>query len=288
MRLTLAQLIGEIITDTKIICDNCGWSWNKEDGGDDLYMCHKCGHNNMPHALENFNDTKVSQQLKNYIEDYTDINLKLLKDLIKLKPKYPQQLDPREGGNKFGYRGTTFNKEFINKLKVKSSSNGTTEYEVPSNLKITSKGKRGFLSFSTDEDVAKGFGHYSGYVDHKKSDDRVGGYVKVSLDNPNFILHPDYMGELSKDMEYSKESEKETLFIGNSYTPESIIVVDEKIYKENFKDGKKKGKSRPGRVKKSGASCNGSVTDLRRKAKNASGEKAKMYHWCANMKGGKK
>ena len=23
-------------------------------------------------------------------------------------------------------------------------------------------------------------------------------------------------------------------------------------------------------------------------AKNASGEKAKMYHWCANMKGGKK
>ena len=58
--------------------------------------------------------------------------------------------------------------------------------------------------------------------------------------------------------------------------------------KENFADGKKKGKSRPGRVKKSGASCNGSVTDLRARAKKASGEKAKMYHWCANMKGGKK
>ena len=57
---------------------------------------------------------------------------------------------------------------------------------------------------------------------------------------------------------------------------------------ENFADGKKKGKSRPGRVKKSGASCNGSVTSLRKKAKNASGEKAKMYHWCANMKGGRK
>ena len=57
---------------------------------------------------------------------------------------------------------------------------------------------------------------------------------------------------------------------------------------ENFADGKKKGKSRPGRVKRSGASCNGSVTDLRKRAKNASGEKAKMYHWCANMKSGKK
>jgi len=57
---------------------------------------------------------------------------------------------------------------------------------------------------------------------------------------------------------------------------------------ENLADGKVKGKSRPGRVKRSGASCDGSVTDLRKRAKNASGEKARMYHWCANMKGGKK
>ena len=57
---------------------------------------------------------------------------------------------------------------------------------------------------------------------------------------------------------------------------------------ENFADGKKKGKSRPGRVKRAGASCNGSVTALRKRAKNASGEKARMYHWCANMKSGRK
>ena len=56
---------------------------------------------------------------------------------------------------------------------------------------------------------------------------------------------------------------------------------------ENFADGKKKGKSRPGRVKKSGASCSGSVTSLRKKAK-AGGEKGRMYHWCANMKSGRK
>ena len=57
---------------------------------------------------------------------------------------------------------------------------------------------------------------------------------------------------------------------------------------ENFADGKVKGKSRPGRVKKAGASCKGSVTDLKAKAKKYSGEKGKMYQWCANMKGGKK
>lgn len=56
---------------------------------------------------------------------------------------------------------------------------------------------------------------------------------------------------------------------------------------ENFADGKVKGKSRPGRVKRAGASCNGSVTDLRARAKKASGERAKMYHWCANMKSGR-
>jgi GNAT superfamily N-acetyltransferase len=57
---------------------------------------------------------------------------------------------------------------------------------------------------------------------------------------------------------------------------------------ENFADGKVKGKSRPGRVKRAGASCKGSVSDLRAKAKKYGGEKGKMYHWCANMKGGKK
>jgi hypothetical protein len=57
---------------------------------------------------------------------------------------------------------------------------------------------------------------------------------------------------------------------------------------ENFADKKVKGKSRPGRVKKAGASCKGSVSSLRAKAKKYGGEKGKMYHWCANMKGGKK
>jgi hypothetical protein len=59
-------------------------------------------------------------------------------------------------------------------------------------------------------------------------------------------------------------------------------------FMENFADGKRKGKSRPGRVKRSGASCKGSVSSLRSKAKKYGGEKGKMYHWCANMKSGRK
>ena len=57
---------------------------------------------------------------------------------------------------------------------------------------------------------------------------------------------------------------------------------------ENFADGKVKGKSRPGRFKKAGVSCKGSVSSLRKKAKNSSGERQKGYHFCANMKSGRK
>lgn len=73
---------------------------------------------------------------------------------------------------------------------------------------------------------------------------------------------------------------------------ESLVntLIDQYVtyLEENFADGKVKGKSRPGRVKKAGASCKGSVSELRARAKKYGGEKGKMYHWCANMKGGKK
>jgi hypothetical protein len=55
---------------------------------------------------------------------------------------------------------------------------------------------------------------------------------------------------------------------------------------ENFADGKKPG--RKGLAKRSGVNCKASVTSLRKIAKNSSGEKQRMAHWCGNMKSGKK
>ena len=77
-----------------------------------------------------------------------------------------------------------------------------------------------------------------------------------------------------------------------SIPPSQIKLIDQKknisLKQENFADGKVKGKSRPGRVKRAGASCKGSVTHLRKMASKYGGEKGKMYSWCANMKSGKK
>lgn len=55
---------------------------------------------------------------------------------------------------------------------------------------------------------------------------------------------------------------------------------------ENFADGKKPG--RKGLAKRSGVNCKQSVSKLRSVAKNSSGEKQRMAHWCANMKSGRK
>jgi len=86
----------------------------------------------------------------------------------------------------------------------------------------------------------------------------------------------------------TKQNATKDVPVGGEYMNVKKLKLDWKEFNENFADGKKKGKSRPGRVKRSGASCKGSVTSLRSKAKKASGERAKMYHWCANMKSGRK
>ena len=48
----LKDILNEAIIGNKIQCDNCNWNWKIADGGDDLYMCHKCGHDNTPKLKE--------------------------------------------------------------------------------------------------------------------------------------------------------------------------------------------------------------------------------------------
>lgn len=60
----------------------------------------------------------------------------------------------------------------------------------------------------------------------------------------------------------------------------------QEILKENYADGKKPG--RKGLAKRKGVNCKKSVAELRHVAKNSSGEKQRMAHWCANMKSGRK
>jgi hypothetical protein len=57
-------------------------------------------------------------------------------------------------------------------------------------------------------------------------------------------------------------------------------------FEENFADGKKPG--RKGLSKRVGIPKGASVTQLRKIAKNSTGERRRMAHWQANMKSGRK
>ena len=85
----------------------------------------------------------------------------------------------------------------------------------------------------------------------------------------------------------TKQNTTQDVKPGDEYKNVKKLKLDWQEFKENFADGKIKGKSRPGRVKRAGASCKGSVSSLRSKAKKYGGEKGKMYRWCANMKSGR-
>ena len=60
---TLKRKMYEKVTEDSVICDNCGWTWKIVDGGSDLYICHKCNHDNTP-INENFPPYKADQVQK--------------------------------------------------------------------------------------------------------------------------------------------------------------------------------------------------------------------------------
>ncbi len=74
---------------------------------------------------------------------------------------------------------------------------------------------------------------------------------------------------------------------GGEILPDDVYFLQKELEQqfENFADGKKPG--RKGLAKRMGVDCSKSETALRKIAKNSSGERQRMAHWCANMKGGR-
>jgi hypothetical protein len=57
----------EGVLGDRIECDNCDWSWPIKDGGDDLYICHKCGHDNTPKPLNEGRYDKITNVISSKI-----------------------------------------------------------------------------------------------------------------------------------------------------------------------------------------------------------------------------
>ena len=120
----------------------------------------------------------------------------------------------------------------------------------------------------------------------KKGDRMVPNCVKEEAAGVGIITKQNTTRDV-KPGETTRQANKLGLGLTKKGVPARSMREQWEEFKENFADGKRKGKSRPGRVKRSGASCKGSVSSLRSKAKKYGGERGKMYHWCANMKSGR-
>ena len=57
-----------------IKCSNCGWEWELSNGGDDPYLCHKCGHDNKPNLMEGRYDTITNKLSKIIFKAFKDIH----------------------------------------------------------------------------------------------------------------------------------------------------------------------------------------------------------------------
>ena len=75
--------VTEKVVGNKIVCDKCDWSWKIVDGGDDLYICHKCGNDNTPKLSEGLLLEGGAYGHMNHPFD-TEINLTFgqLKDIV--------------------------------------------------------------------------------------------------------------------------------------------------------------------------------------------------------------
>jgi hypothetical protein len=84
MKDLIRRIIIETVTDKEIICDKCGWSWDIVDGGDDLYICHKCGHDNEPKSQSNLNKLlgKFKTKFPDDLKDKVDIIEKFIVNYI--------------------------------------------------------------------------------------------------------------------------------------------------------------------------------------------------------------
>ena len=88
--------VKEAVVGDSIVCDNCGWTWKIVDGGHDLYICHKCNHDNTP-INENFPPYKANQvqQTRYKASDVFTRDVQKSKKLGYLEKK-----DPKKGTGK--------------------------------------------------------------------------------------------------------------------------------------------------------------------------------------------
>ena len=149
--LTPVNIFDEGVMADKIECNNCSWTWMKKDGGDELYICHKCGHDNEEYGptAKTYKRVNVGESTLNEIpmddlqkiDTYADKQLSPLDVVLTGKHFFDRLNDPRNGKEisqaeliGFFKRLSKYKKEFVEFLGVYSSvvaSDDRTGINIP-------------------------------------------------------------------------------------------------------------------------------------------------------------
>jgi hypothetical protein len=65
-----SKLIERVI-DNEVFCDKCNWNWSLDDGGNDPFICHKCGYDNLKSINES--DDEILDNNEPNVFTYTSL-----------------------------------------------------------------------------------------------------------------------------------------------------------------------------------------------------------------------
>ena len=192
-------------------------------------------------------EEKVLELLMNYFNYNKSGELGVyLKDLLPLKSKFPQILDPQaqgyipasseetewvSNGGDYVWRGATMPLNQAQKLIRDAEYKHTRMFSDRGfvinqpNITYVSRGERGFTSFSSD---LKGATQFKG----KMGSDAVSVIYGVKKSNPNLVMNPDASNSISRFME------NETLYVGDNVKPDVVIINDVRIMGQMYQEAR--------------------------------------------------
>ena len=192
-------------------------------------------------------EEKVLELLMNYFRTNKSSGLEIyLKDLLPLKSKFPQILDPQlqgyipaaseetewvSNGGDYAWRGATMPLNQAQKLIRDAEYKHTRMFSDRGfvinqpNITYVSRGERGFTSFSSD---LRGALQFKG----KMGSDAVSVIYGVKKSNPNLIMNPDASDSISMF------KENETLYVGDNVQPDVVIINDVRIIGKMYQEAR--------------------------------------------------
>ena len=82
MKLSIKNILRET-TDKTITCNECGWHWKEsQSDASDLYVCHKCGHDNSKDKIKESNKPKIKSLLRERLLTQDELDVRQVADFV--------------------------------------------------------------------------------------------------------------------------------------------------------------------------------------------------------------